>query len=149
MKEANGPSSPRWKGHPDIETLDRWRAGLLPKASAQEVAAHVQDCPDCRWSAAFATRLVTAWTRFEPAIQVRHSRRDRRQPAAWRLRAVLAGLVAASVLIAVQLLSGPGESTEALSAVQGPPEQEVIGHLRFYEWLADHPEKMQQVSHDF
>lgn len=24
MKEAKVPSSPRWKGHPDIETLDRW-----------------------------------------------------------------------------------------------------------------------------
>ncbi|MGK9451142.1 hypothetical protein ACSSZE_07755 [Acidithiobacillus caldus] len=150
MKEAKMPPHRWFEEHPDIETLDRWRAGLLSEPVAQAVRAHVDGCSQCRRSVAFAPQLVLAWAGFEPAIRVRPSRRDRRlHTAAW-FRGVLAGLVVAAVLIGAQLsIFRPSGGSEALSAIQGPPQREVVGHLGFYEWLADHPERMQQVEHGF
>ncbi|MBU2791283.1 zf-HC2 domain-containing protein, partial [Acidithiobacillus caldus] len=48
MKEARVPPYRWFEEHPDIETLDRWRAGLLSEPVAQAVRAHVDGCSQCR-----------------------------------------------------------------------------------------------------
>lgn len=89
--------------HPPSEAVAAFLDGGLPPRERAELAAHLDECPECRHETVQAARLI----RPVPAPPLR-------PPAVWRRRA-WAGFAAAAAAAGVLLLSpGPAPVPEAL-----------------------------------
>ncbi|MEY2342479.1 hypothetical protein AB4090_10265 [Acidithiobacillus sp. IBUN Pt1247-S3] len=131
-------------GHPDSETLDRWRAGLL--ASSDEVATHVAHCQLCQKRSRFTTDLIAVWSARPQGVTIfRQPHYPARRAPFW-----IGVAASACLLLAVgswQWFSGVSSQPSAPNSSNAPVvEQQVVAHLTFYEWLNTHPNQLEQVA---
>ena len=132
--------------HPSLETVDRWRCGLLPPKEARLVDEHLTHCSRCRSGSQFATRVVSA---LEAIPVVLPSVREPKRRLRWG-RLAVAGAAMATLVLAVTLalprpaVYTPDQTME--SALSNPGTSDVIQHLDFYQWLAQHPELLKEAQ---
>lgn len=134
-------NSSNW--HPDDETLDRLRAGLLEGAAGDEVRAHLDGCPRCQararpWAALQGDGPVDGGT----AAALAEARRcaleaaGRRSPGHRPWLAVAAAVVVAvgvgllARLQPLQTAPEPRTATQVASA-----DRELFTEIDFYVWL--------------
>lgn len=131
--------------------LDRWRAGMLDAQQAHAVQQALQSDLHLVAQAQFSSQVVAALTAL-PQLAAR------RRPVAQRKlrwpRIVAAGFVSVSVAFfiigALPLLSsrtGMPVQPAQLSAQVNPQLADAVQNMDFYEWLAAHPQALQDVRH--
>lgn len=133
--------------HPDTESLDRLRAGLLDHEPAQKarLEAHLENCETCRRRAERVARLQADAIILQDLEQRLDQARQRAMQVPRRAslpRFVVPVAAAAAVaLLAVVLVNPLRQETPAepqladSTAVEVP---ELYEELDFYLWLADH-----------
>ena len=130
--------------------LDRWRAGLLDAQQAHAVKQAMQSDAHLAAQAQFGTQVVAG-------LAVLPQLAARRRPAQRKLRwprVMAAGFVSVTVAIftisALPLLSsraGMPAPPAQLNAQVNPQLADAVQNMDFYEWLAAHPQALQDVRH--
>lgn len=130
--------------HLNADQLDRYRSGLMPSEESRRCAAHLHDCPQCQRRMQFGARLSAALgplPRLAAQAPHRHVRALR-----WP-RVFGAGMVTASIALAAVMMvphmmavTGPG----ALPGSVSPQVADAVQNMDFYQWLANHPQMLQQ-----
>ncbi len=131
--------------------LDRWRAGMLDAQQARVVQQAMQSDLNLAAQAQFSSQVVGALTVL-PQLAARRRPVERRK-LHWP-RVVAAGFVTVTVTIftigALPLLSsrtGMPAGSAQLSAQVNPQLADAVQNMDFYEWLAAHPQALQDVRH--
>lgn len=130
--------------------LDRWRAGLLDTQQAHAVRQAMQSDIHLAAQAQFGTQVVAALGAL-PQLAAR--RRPAHRKLRWA-RVMAAGFVSVTVAIftisAFPLLSsrnGMPVPPAQLNAQVNPQLADAVQNMDFYEWLAAHPQALQDVRH--
>lgn len=129
--------------HPDNETLDQLRAGLLDDdpARKEQLLAHVNACDHCRSEWMRWQRIADLTGGLDPQIQADMVDRALQAPPARRQHWLPA--MAAAVTLAVGLGLWMG-AQEPVQTGQQIAQQEITPavdeDLDFYLWLAEQPE---------
>jgi anti-sigma factor RsiW len=138
------------QAHPDPETLDRLRAGLLDDRPAEkaDIEAHLATCEDCRSQQSTWTQIARAAVpdqtdHADIQLQLRQARNKALSSRAVRRHDI--GLVpyatAALLLIAVSFglwNYQSGDTQEPATVAQSVPD--IYEDLDFYLWLANQKE---------
>ena len=133
--------------HPDTETLDQLRAGLLDEDPSRKAAveAHLQRCESCRHSYQWPTAaLQPEGAQIEQlARQLDGARRRALQaPEKTSLRRltplVAAAAVALVAVLVIKPLQSPDTEETQLAGTTPGAVPDVSEDLDFYLWLADH-----------
>jgi predicted anti-sigma-YlaC factor YlaD len=131
--------------HPDIETLDRFRAGLMDEEPKEKLRleAHLHDCEQCRqrydWNGAIPGALQFPALEERLKLARQEAMRAARRSVAARLVpvAVAAAIALVAVLVVSPLQDGDTDQTR-VAGTEAQEVPEVYEELDFYLWLADH-----------
>jgi hypothetical protein len=128
--------------------IDRWRAGLLDAEQARVVQAAVQSNAALAAEAAFGARLSAGLAPL-PQLAARRAQSMSARRLRWP-RVMAAGFVTASLavftLAALPLLSSHTQ-TPLQPVMLNAQTADAVQHMDFYEWLAAHPQAMQDTHH--
>ncbi|HET9122992.1 MAG TPA: hypothetical protein VFN52_05765 [Acidiferrobacteraceae bacterium] len=127
--------------HYDTVTLDRWHCGLLPPADARMVAAHVGGCPRCQQIVGFGARVTQSLGRLR--LPARAARTPRARPP----RAVAAAALMAALTVTGVLVVPRWSAVPQLPPPRAAQVSDVVQHQHFYEWLATHPQLLEERGH--
>lgn len=135
--------------HPDLEQLDRLRAGLLDDAAKEKTALqqHLAECPTCR-------AQVEGWTQFGAGMldkklgmdtlqrDLQHARRRALSGGSGsHARAFVPYATAAMLLLAVSIgiwTIQPGDDSQPLQTAQSTEAvPDTYEDIDFYLWLAN------------
>jgi hypothetical protein len=130
--------------------LDRWRAGLLDAQQAHAVRQAMQSDIHLAERAQFGTQVVAGLAAL-PQLAAR--RRPAHRKLRWP-RVMAAGLVSVTVAVftitvfpllssRTAMLVPPAQ----LNAQVNPQLADAVQNMDFYEWLAAHPQALQDVRH--
>lgn len=127
--------------------IDRWRAGLLDAASARRVQEAVQSDHALTEHAQFGERVAAGLAPL-PQLAARRMARKPARRLRWP-RVMAAGLLTASLatftLIALPLLSS--HTATSMQPMLSAQTADAVQNMDFYEWLASHPQALQDARH--
>lgn len=130
--------------HLSTDELDRYRSGLMAADEAARCAAHLRGCPQCQTRAQFGARMAAALAPL-PRLAARLPQRPARS-LRWP-RVFGAGMVTASLALAVAFTAlhlGSSQAPEVLPGSVSPQIADAVQNMDFYQWLANHPQMLQQ-----
>ena len=137
-----------------VADIDRWRAGLLDAGRAQAVERAVRADAVLADEAAFGARIahglavhLDAHLRAHLAVQPQGHRAARR--VRWP-RLIGAGVATASLAVLTLSLSMLVRAPvpPAVPGALSPQIADAVQNLDFYQWLAEHPQALEEVRHD-
>jgi len=127
--------------------IDRLRAGLLDAEQARRVQNAVQSSATLAEQAQFGERVAAGLVPL-PQLAARRMARKPVRRLRWP-RVMAAGLVAASLatftILALPLLSS--HSTTPMQPILNAQTADAVQNIDFYEWLASHPQALQDTRH--
>ncbi|MDE2128844.1 MAG: hypothetical protein KGJ74_04155 [Betaproteobacteria bacterium] len=127
--------------------IDRWRAGMLDAEHAHRVQDAVQSNPALAEQARFGARVAAGLAPL-PQLAARRMARKPARKLRWP-RVMAAGLVTASLatftLVALPLLTSHTQAP--MQPMLNAQTADAVQNMDFYEWLASHPQALQDVRH--
>lgn len=128
--------------------IDRWRAGLLDAERSRVVQEALRSNESLAAEARFGARLAAGLAPL-PQLAARRTQAKQARRLRWP-RVMAAGFVTASLavftLAALPLLSSPTQ-TPLQPVMLNAQTADAVQHMDFYEWLAAHPQAMQDERH--
>ncbi len=128
--------------------IDRWRAGLLDTDRSRTVQEALRSNESLAAEAQFGARLAAGLAPL-PQLAARRTQAKPARRLRWP-RVMAAGFVTASLAI-FTLASLPLLSSRTQTPLQpimlNAQTADAVQHMDFYEWLATHPQAMQDARH--
>lgn len=143
-----------------VADIDRWRAGLLDAERARAVERAVRADTALAKEAAFGTRVAHSLAvhldaHFQAHLRAQSGRHRATHGHALARRVrwprlIGAGVATASLamlILTLAMLVRPPVQPAAPGALS-PQIADAVQNLDFYQWLAEHPQALEEVRHD-